>query len=76
MCVNGESRFLRVGGLGFYEVAVGFYKVVVGFYEVAAGLYDMAVGVLGNIKHSQNYDNYTLTYLCTCMLGHPTLNQC
>ena len=45
-CVNGESRFLRVGGLGFYEVAVGFYKVAVGFYEVAAGLYEMAVGIL------------------------------
>ena len=32
-CVKGESRFLRVGGLGFYKVAVGFYKLAVGLYK-------------------------------------------
>ena len=41
-----ESRLLRVGGLGFCEVAVSFYE--------------MAVGVLLKIRHSQNYDNYIL----------------
>ena len=45
-CVNVKSRFLRVGGLGFYEVVVGFYKVAVGFYKVVAGLYEIAVGIV------------------------------
>ena len=45
-CVKGKSRFLWVGRLGFYKVAVGFYKLTAGLYK--------------KIRHSQNYDNYTL----------------
>ena len=42
-------------------------KVAVGFYEVEAGLYEMAVGILWKIRHSQNYDNHTLSVNCLCL---------